>query len=136
MDAKGIKKPNIAAELSKFSATGAFEPISFRYICNNCDIEPRFTKPNSTVMNDRVITVAGFSYKISKGFAMKEANEGEYVLCLDEARDNALPENKNSQVPVIYQWVAGNNCNGCRKILETNDPELVQKGIRKIQISL
>ena len=85
-------------------------------------------------MDNKVIVVDGFSYKISDNLAMEEAGEGVYVLCLDEVRDNALRENKNMQVPVYYQWAFGNNCNGCRKILETTNPKLIGKGVRKLKI--
>ena len=63
---------------------------------------------------------------------MDEAKEGEYVLCLDEVRDNALPENKNNQVRIYYEWSLGNNCYGCRRILETSNPKLIQKGVKKM----
>ncbi len=87
---------------------------------------------NLMTMDGKVIVADGFSYKISDSRAMEEAGEGEYVLCLEEVRDNALPENKNRQVSVYYQWAVGNNCNGCRKILETTNPKLIKKGVRKL----
>lgn len=85
-------------------------------------------------MNSKVISASGFTYKISDGLAMDEAKDGEYVLCLDEVRDNALPENKNCQVPIYYQWSVSNKCHGCRRILETTNPKLIKKGIKKLAI--
>jgi hypothetical protein len=76
--------------------------------------------------------MGAFSYKISNRLAMDEAKNGEYVLCLDEVRSNALPQNKNHKIDILYQWNVENNCNGCRKILETNDPKLIRKGIKKL----
>lgn len=86
-------------------------------------------------MQDRLIFVAGFLYRISNTLAMNEAKDGEFVLCLNEVRDNALPENKNNQVPIYYQWATNNDCNGCRKIIETNNPKLIQKGVNNLKIT-
>lgn len=84
-------------------------------------------------MDYQILTVGGFAYKISVRLVKEDTKENEYVLCLDEVKDNALPQNKNRQVPVVYQWGVGSDCNGCRRILETTDPKLIKKGIKKFE---
>jgi hypothetical protein len=70
------------------------------------------------------LTVGKYYYKISSELAMENAQDGDWCLCLDEVRANALPENKKNQISVVTQWLTTNNCYGCSKIIESNDPEV------------
>lgn len=49
----------------------------------------------------------------------------KHHICLDEIRSNAVPENKDRQVPcIIFHDDPVGNCGGCREILASTDKSL------------
>ena len=123
----------IGVEAKKFGTTS----IALHVVVRNketeaviCDIENMVfvsvdeagvKKPHGkTMYNEQVIKIEDFIYEIS---SIKDYKKGDYCICLNSLKHNSLPENKFMQIPTILKW-KGNNCDSCRKIITTNNPNI------------
>ena len=82
--------------------------------------------------NYPIILAEGHHYEYDEDLTTRK--DGDWVICLEEVRDNLLPENKSVQVPILYEWTPDFNCFGCKRIIATTNPDLNLPKLRNEKI--
>jgi len=77
------------------------------------------------------VNTKGYNYLISN----EDKNQGDICLCLSEVESNK-DFGPDQQIEEITEWQDTNNCSCCRKIIATDNPELLgQKNISNYTIN-